>query len=391
MTDMAPVIVLGSGLAGYSLVREFRKLDASTPVLIITRDDGHSYSKPMLSTGFTKNKTADELSMADPGKMAQQLNVSIRTFTEVTAIDTEKCQLFIGNEAVSYSKLVLAMGAKVNQLNFPGSSLSRVVSINDLMDYRRFRAMLPKHGHVLIMGAGLIGSEYANDLLNDQYRVTLVDPSASPMNGLIPVEAGQRLAKGLQEAGVHLKLQQHVHEITELEHNQLCATLNDGHKIICDLIISAIGLKPNIGIAKEAGLQCNRGVITNDYLETSAPNIYALGDCAETQQEVRLYVLPLMASARALAKTLAGERTPVKFDIMPVVTKTPVCPVVVVPPGNREGKWVFEEGENLALTGRFLGSQNTLEGFVLTGAAISEKSKLIQEMNTSASSSGSIG
>lgn len=380
MKEQAPVIVLGSGLAGYSFVRELRKLDTSTPVLMITQDDGHSYSKPMLSTGFTKNKTADELSMADPGKMAQQLNISIRTFTQVTAIDAEKSRVLIGKEAVSYSKLVLALGAKVNKLNFPGSSLPRVVSINDLMDYRHFRSLLPKHGHVLIMGAGLIGCEYANDLLNDDYKVTLVDPSVTPMNGLIPPEAGQQLAKGLEHAGVHLKMQQHVHEITELEHDQLCATLNDGHKVICDLVISAIGLKPNIELAREAGLHCNRGIITNDYLESSAANIFALGDCAETEQEVRLYVLPLMASARALAKTIAGERTPVKFDIMPVVTKTPVCPVVVVPPGNKSGNWFFEPGENLDLTGRFLGPQDTLEGFVLTGASVSDKTKLIQEM-----------
>lgn len=380
MTHEAPVIVLGSGLAGYSFVRELRKLDASTPVLMITQDDGHSYSKPMLSTGFTKKKTADELSMADPGKMAQQLNMSIRTFTSVTAIDTKKSQVLIGNEGISYSKLVLAQGARVNKLNFPGSSLPHVVSINDLMDYRRFRSLLPKQGHVLIMGAGLIGCEYANDLLNDQYQVTLVDPSASPMSGLIPTEAGQNLAKGLEQAGAHLKLQHHVHEISQLEHDQLCATLNDGHKIICDLVISAIGLKPNIELARDAGLHCNRGIITNAYLETSVPDIYALGDCAETEDEVRLYVLPLMASARALAKTVAGERTPVRFDIMPVVTKTPVCPVVVVSPGSKAGKWVFEQGENFDLIGRFLGVRDTLEGFVLTGTAVSEKAKLIQKM-----------
>lgn len=380
MSDIHPVIVLGSGLAAYSLVREFRKLDESSAVLIITQDDGHSYSKPMLSTGFTKQKTADELSMADPGKMALQLKASIRNFTQVTAIDPENSCIYVGDECLPYSKLVLALGAKVNKLNFPGSSHPKVVSINDLMDYRHFRSLLHKKAHVLIMGAGLIGCEYANDLLNDGYQVTLVDPSASPMNGLIPAEAGQLLAKGLEQAGAHMKLHHHVHEISELD-QQLCASLNDGHKIICDLVISAIGLRPNTELAAAAGIECNKGIITNQYLETSGKNIFALGDCAETDHQVRLYVLPLMASARALAKTLTGDRSAVNFGIMPVVTKTPACPVVTVPPGETAGSWHFEQHQ-LDLTGRFKTPEGELQGFVLTGAAVSEKAKLIQEMNT---------
>jgi rubredoxin-NAD+ reductase len=386
MQHNAPVIVLGSGLAGYSFVREWRKLDAETPALMITRDDGHSYSKPLLSTGLTKNKTADALSMADPGAMAQQLNLSIRNFTEVTAIDPASSCIYIGNEKLVYSKLILALGAHVNRLNFAGAALERVVSINDLMDYRRFRSLLPEKGHILIMGAGLIGCEYANDLLNTHHSVTLVDPSASPMKGLIPEEAGQRLAAGLTQAGACLKLGHHVHEINALENNQLCVTLNDGHKVLCDLVISAIGLRPEIRLAEAAGIQCHRGIVTNGYLETSAANIYALGDCAETCGDVRLYVLPLMASARALAKTIAGERTAVNFGIMPVATKTPACPVITVPPGRSEGTWQFEHSGELDLTGRFINTQGDVLGFVLTGAAISEKQKLVQELNTSQAS-----
>ena len=381
MAATDPIIVLGSGLAGYSFVREFRKLDSDSAVLLITQDDGHSYSKPMLSTGFTKQKTADELSMADPGTMALQLKASIRNFTRVTAIDSENACIYIGDECIAYSKLILALGAQVNKLNFPGASHAKVVSINDLMDYRHFRSLLPAKAHVLIMGAGLIGCEYANDLLNQDYQVTLVDPAASPMNGLIPPAAGQCLAKGLEMAGAHLKLQQHVHEITEMDNQQLCATLNDGHKIICDLVISAIGLRSNIELALKAGLQCKQGILTDAYLQTSAENIFALGDCAQTLHEVRLYVLPLMASARALAKTVTGEKTAVNFGIMPVATKTPACPVVSVPPGSKTGGWQFTQ-DQLDLCGRFLDDQGKLQGFVLTGAAVSEKAKLIQEMNS---------
>lgn len=381
MQQDKPIIVLGSGLAGYSFVREFRKLDQETPVLIISQDDAHSYSKPMLSTGFTKNKTADDLSMADPGKMAAQLKASVRNFSTVTKIDPQTSRIFLGEEELEYQELVLALGAHANKLNFPGSDHPKVVSINDLMDYRYFRSHLKPHQHVLIMGAGLIGCEYANDLIIGGHSVTVVDPSATAMNGLIPSEAGNELVAGLEQAGVQMRFGQYVQHIDELDDGQLCATLNNGKKILSDIVISAIGLKPNIQLAQAAGLKCKQGIVTNKFLETSASNIFALGDCAETEGAVRLYVLPLMASARALAKTLAGEKTPVNFGIMPVATKTPACPVVTVPPGKEEGTWIFEK-QNNGLLGRFKNDSEKVTGFVLTGDALSNKGNLIKELNS---------
>lgn len=380
MQSEKPVIVIGSGLAGYSFVREYRKLNSDTPVLIISKDDAHSYSKPMLSTGFTKNKTADELSMADPGKMASQLKASIRNFSCVTKIDTENECIFLDDETISYSKLILALGAHANKLNFPGSKHPKVLSINDLMDYREFRNQLKPHQHVLIMGAGLIGCEYANDLMIGGYTVTVVDPSKTAMNGLIPFEAGEELRKGLEASNVDMIFERYVQHIDELEDGSLCATLNDGMKIIADLVISAIGLKPSLDLAESAGIECNKGILTNNFLETSAKNVFALGDCAETLGAVRLYVLPLMASARALAKTIAGEKTALNFGVMPVATKTPACPIIAVPSSEIEGTWSFET-VNHGLIGRFHNSSKQLTGFVLTGDATSKKAILIQELS----------
>tara|TARA_R110001592_G_scaffold363348_1_gene684681 strand:- start:4344 stop:5486 length:1143 start_codon:yes stop_codon:yes gene_type:complete len=380
MLDDQPIIVIGSGLAAYSFVREFRKLDTESPVFIISQDDAHSYSKPMLSTGFTKNKSADDLSMADPGKMAAQLKASIRNFSTVTKIEPDNSRILIGDEVIAYSKLILAIGAKANRLNFPGSHHPKVISINDLMDYRNFRSQLKPEQHVLIMGAGLIGCEYANDLLIGGYSVTVVDPANTAMNGLIPAEAGEALASGLVNAGAKMLFGHYVQHIDDLDDERLYATLNDGQKIPCDLVISAIGLKSNIALAESAGIACNKGIITNDFLETSATNVYALGDCAETHGEVRLYVLPLMASARALAKTISGEKTPVSFSIMPIVTKTPACPVVTAPPRASKGAWSFEQKDN-GLVGRFINESNKLSGFVLTGDALCFKADLIREIS----------
>ncbi len=378
MEQALPIIIIGTGLAGYSLAREFRKLDDITPILMLTRDDGHSYSKPMLSTGFTKGKSAEALSMADPGKMAAQLRVSIRNFTEVSRIDPDTNQLYIGNEVFEYKKLVLANGASVNTLTFPGSEHANILSINNLMDYREFRQKLNGKQHVLIMGAGLIGCEYANDLLSGGYQVTVVDPTETALNGLIPAFAGKVVVQGLAQAGAKFRMQCFVKEVVDYD-SHLLAILSDGTQIETDLIISAVGLKPELALAQSAGLDCHRGIITNRYLETSHLDIYALGDCAEIDGHVLLYVLPLMASARALAKTLNGERTQVSFSAMPVVTKTPACPVVVCPPLDQNGEWQVEQ-DDINIKATYLSAENEILGFVLTGNCVSAKQSLVKEV-----------
>ena len=382
MSNVAPVVVIGSGLAGYNTVKEFRKLDKETPVLVLSLDDGHSYSKPMLSTGLTKGKQADDLSMGDPGKMAEQLNASIRNYTTVDAIDTESKLIKIGEESIAYSKLVLATGAVVNKLNFPGSDLDKVVSINDLMDYRTFREKLEGKKHVLIMGAGLIGCEYANDLLNGEYQVTVVNPANTTLTGLVPEFAGKALERALSDAGVAMKMDCYATSIEDND-SHLVVTLSNNEKVECDLVISAVGLKANITLAAASNIDSNKGIKTNNLLETSAKDVYAIGDCAEIEGIVRLYVLPLMTSARALAKTLTGTPTPVSFGPMPVATKTPVCPVVVCPPNSPEGEWQFETSDDSEndICGRFVSTDDKVTGFVLTGSRCNEKQALVKELS----------
>lgn len=375
--DQAPIIIIGTGLAGYSLAREFRKLNKDKPLLMVTRDDGHSYSKPMLSTGFTKGKDADGLSMGDPGKMAEQLNAEIRIFTDVTAIDTAAKHISIGTETIAYDRLVLATGASVNRLKFPGSDSERVVSINDLMDYRSFRERVAGKQRIVLMGAGLIGCEYANDLLHGDYHVTLVDPAAQPLNGLVPDFAGRALQSGLEQAGAKFRMGRFVSRIDE-QVDQLTCTLDDGSQLEADLVVSAIGLRPDLRLAEQAGLAVNRGIVASRTLQTSAEDVYTLGDAAEVDGHVLLYVLPLMASARALARTLNGEATPVSYGVMPVMTKTPACPVVVAPPQSEAGTWEIDQNGN-DICARFLSPEGKLLGFVLTGERISEKQALSKE------------
>ncbi|MEE4661142.1 MAG: FAD-dependent oxidoreductase [Halieaceae bacterium] len=382
-TEHAPVVVIGTGLAGYGLAKEFRKHDQDTPLILITADDGRAYSKPMLSTGYTKDTTADDLATADAGTMGQTLNASVWTRTRVTGIDTEKQLVHVADTetALHYSKLVLALGAEVIKPPLQGDALEYVYSVNDLLDYNDFREAISKNGvkKVCIIGGGLIGCEFTNDLINGGFAVETVDPLGYCLPTLLPEPAGKAVQRGLEEKGAVFHFGPLV---TEVNHagDGLAISLNNGETIAADIVLSAVGVRPSTRLAADAGLAVGRGIQVNRLLETSAPNVYAFGDCAEVEGHVLVYVAPLMAAARALGKTLAGEPTEVSYPAMPVTIKTPACPVVVSPvKPDTEGSWEIVEDGN-SVKAEFRNGAGELLGFALTGDATKEKMALQKQL-----------
>jgi rubredoxin-NAD+ reductase len=375
----SPVVIIGTGLAGYNLAREFRKLDGDTPLLLITADDGRSYSKPMLSTGFAKQKDADGLCMAEPGAMAEQLKAVIRTHTRISGIDPGHKRLWIGEEAVEYRDLVLAWGAQTVQVPVDGDGADHVFPVNDLEDYARLRAAAAGKQRVLILGAGLIGCEFANDMRLGGFEVDVVAPCEQVMPTLLHPAAAAAVQGGLQGLGVRFHLGPVLTRLQQVSEG-LEAHLSDGSVIACDLVVSAIGLRPRTDLAAAAGLQTNRGVVVDRQLRTSHGNIFALGDCAEVEGINLLYVMPLMACARALAQTLTGNPTQVSYGPMPITVKTPACPLVVSPPPpGCEGTWQVQgQGSDLKVLCHAADGQ--LLGYVLTGSAVMEKLALNRQL-----------
>ncbi|MGH8382064.1 NAD(P)/FAD-dependent oxidoreductase [Pseudomonas sp.] len=375
----APVVIVGTGLAGYNLAREFRKLDGDTPLLLITADDGRSYSKPMLSTGFAKNKDADGLSMAEPGAMAEQLKAEVRTHTRISGIDPGHKRLWIGEEQVAYRDLILAWGAQTVQVPVEGDAGGAIFPINDLEDYARFRVAAADKQRVLILGAGLIGCEFANDMSLGGFQVELVAPCEQIMPTLLHSAAAAAVQTGLEGLGVRFHLGPVLTRLQRVAEG-LEAHLSDGTVIPCDLVVSAVGLRPRIDLASAAGLQVNRGVVVDRQLRTSHANIYALGDCAEVDGLSLLYVMPLMSCARALAQTLSGNATAVAYGPMPITVKTPACPLVVSPPPHgREGTWQVE-GQGIDLKVLCHDTDGNLLGYALTGSAVMEKLALNRQL-----------
>lgn len=376
---MKPIIIVGTGLAGYSLGREFRRLDKERPLLFITADDGASYSKPMLSNALAQGKDAQALVMADAAAMEASLGALVQCHTRVEQIDAPGQRLYADGEWLEYEALVLATGAQPIRLAYDGEGAEDVISVNSLADYAAYRERLQGAERVAIIGPGLIGCEFANDLLSQQKGVTVIGPDAYPISTLLPTQVGEALQSALQSEGVEWHLGTVVEGI-DRDNGGYRLGLKSGQQVMADLVVSAVGLVPDLTLAKQCGLAVNRGIQVDRHLRSSVPTIYALGDCAEVDGKNLPFVMPLMLGAKALAKTLAGDETEVAYPVMPVVIKTPACPLVAVPPPRgAAGGWSVEAGDK-GVAARFHGADGQMLGFALAGDAVGQKGELLKLM-----------
>lgn len=376
---MSGVVIVGSGLAGYTLAKELRKLSPNMPMRIVTADDGAFYSKPMLSNALAKGKTAETLKTSSAAQMAEQLKAVITPHVRVTAIDTVARVLTTADETIPYGQLVLCTGAEQLRAPLEGDGADAVLSVNSLADYAVFREALASAARVAILGPGLIGCEFANDLLSAGKRVAVIGPDAAPLGRLMPSACGLSLQLALEKAGVQWHLGATAHRIDRAPQAYVL-TLSNGATVEADCILSAIGLRPNLALALQAGLHVNRGIVVDRRLQTSAAGVYALGDCAEVEGLVLPFVMPIMHAARALAQTLAGTPTEVIYPAMPVVVKTPACPVVVSPPpAGAVGHWEITPMES-GVRALYRAEDGRVLGMALTGHAAAERQQWSKEL-----------
>ena len=376
---MHPVVIIGSGMAGYTAAREFRKLNPEHELVMICADDAINYAKPTLSNALAGKKAPEQIALGDAIKMGDQLKMRIESNTWVKEIHAEQHQLVLekdGQQNIQpYSKLVLAVGANPIRLAIAGDGSDDIHVVNNLNDYKKFRENLAirEDTRVVILGAGLIGCEFANDLQNTEHQVTVIDLAARPLGRLIPEYVSSSFQEKLEHIGIHFVLGTTVEKIIKIEKGDYQITLANGQSVIADIVLSAIGLQPNLELAQAADILCSRGIVTNVLLETNQADIYAIGDCAEVNGLLLPYVMPIMQQARALAKTLNGEHTQVHYPAMPVAVKTPTAPLTVLPaPIDVDVTWTTEELED-GMIAKATDQQDTLRGFVLLGATAAKQ------------------
>jgi len=383
-TPTGPIVIVGSGYAGYNLAEAVRKLKADAEIVVLTADDGMHYSKPALSTGLLHEQQAGDLVSEKPLDLANRLNLRIVTHCQVQSIDKQAKIIHTNLGQQPFGQLVLATGAKPIRLPIPGAGAADMISINDLQDYRNYRAVLDGKHKVLLIGNGLIGCEFANDLAATGHQVDLVGLTAWPMDRLLPEVVGRKLESSLQDLGVNWYLEKTVVRIEYANVKDPSGgyqvTLSDGQQLHADVLVSAVGLQARKDLAEAAGIDCGVGIKVNDKLATSAEHIYALGDCIEVNGQLMPYIAPIYWGIQALAKTLTGTATIVNYPLMTVIVKTPACPLSLLPPEpSIVGDWHVEASET-GMVGRFVDQQGQLMGFVLQGDKVDQRSVLIEQV-----------
>ncbi|HCH01256.1 MAG TPA: NADH:flavorubredoxin reductase NorW [Vibrio sp.] len=384
-----PIMIIGSGFAAYQLVKALRRSDKHTPITVITADDGHDYNKPDLSHVFTNKHNADALIRQAANNFAQDNEITIYTQTKVETIDRHAQNVTTTKgDVLSYSKLVLATGASTFIPAMNGSAVKEVITLNSRIEYQAAQHKLDQAEHVLIIGAGLIGTELAMDLSTSGKTVSVVDPCDSVMQTMLPDAISAPLQKKLTQSGVKLHLNNTVQALEQTDFG-VEVILNSGEQFLVDSVISASGLKPNIQLAQQTGLTVNKGIVVNRQLQTSDSNIYALGDCAQIENKVLSYLQPTLLSANVLAKVLlqresllqtAVPAATLKLPTMLVKVKTPNLPIQLAgQTGQSVSKWSIELDQE-GITARAFDDNNELVGFVTTQNHMSNALKLLKTL-----------
>lgn len=371
------IVIIGSGFAARQLVKNIRKQDANVPLTMIAADSMDEYNKPDLSHVISLNQRADELTRQTAGEFAEQFNLRLFPYTWVTDIDADAHVVKAKDQTWQYDKLVLATGASAFVPPVTGREL--MMTLNSQQEYRASETKLRDAKRVMIVGGGLIGTELAMDFCRAGKAVTLVDHAASILSALMPAEVSSRLQHRLTDMGVHLLLKSQLQHLSETE-GGIRATLDRHRSLEVDVVVAATGLRPETALAHRAGAETGRGVKVNSYLQTTQPDIYALGDCAEINGQVLPFLQPIQLSAMYLAKNLLGNSVPLKLPAMLVKVKTPALPLHLAGETQRQDlNWqIAVEAQGMVARGSDADGQ--LRAFVVSEDRMKEAFALLKSL-----------
>lgn len=374
------VVIVGAGIAGWSAARALRKRLPDRPITLVSACDASVYQKPSLSVATAAGHSTDQLVEASGAERARELNVTLRSRCRALRIDPYRQRLVTTRGTLPYGTLVLALGARQTRLPVEGGD--QILRVNDLQSYRALRERLAEGvRHVTMIGAGLIGCEFADDLRRSGYRVTLLDRAPRLLPQLLPAPLAQRLQMHMNGAGIEVLPGTSVQQLTTTD-TDYRLHLQDGSILATDLVLSAVGLTPLVTLADKAGLATGRGIqVRARDMRTSAANVYALGDCAEVDGRVYSYIEPILRQAEVLGAALDG--TPEPFALRPplIRIKTASLPVAVCVPDTAQGRWqsVQENGSDCHFC---LVHQGDIHGFAVSGSLVHDADSLYRQLQT---------
>ncbi|OBT13880.1 NADH:flavorubredoxin oxidoreductase [Vibrio sp. UCD-FRSSP16_10] len=379
---MNPITIIGSGFAAYQLVKTIRRMNAEVPIRIITADKGHDYNKPDLSHVVSKQQTAEDLITSKADDFVQQHNIELCAEHLVSEINPQLKVVVANGKNYEYSSLVMATGAKPFMPPIEGLKESAPITLNSLQEFEEFRDRLTSAKSILVIGGGLIGVEISMDLALSDKKVTVVEAAPRLMANQLPEFIGLKLDQGMQKLNVDVKLGQGVKQVAKTD-TGFMVTLAHGDVVYVDEVLVCTGLIPNTVLASEAGISTNRGICVDDAMQTSCEDIYALGDCAEQNGQVRAYLQPTVISASSLAKTLLGERTSVVLPNMMVKVKTPSYPIQLggTTTDSVVARWNLDIHAD-GIVAKAYNDDDTMIGFIATEDKTKQAFPLLRELST---------
>ena len=390
----APITIIGSGFAAYQLVKAIRRLELQTgepPVAIslFTANNGAEYNKPDLSHVFSKQQTASDLVIKSGEQFAQEHNVVLHANSAIERIDSQTQQLFVDGIGYSYSKLVFATGASAFIPPMQGDALDQLITLNSLQEYQAAETRLRLAERLLVIGGGLIGVEIAMDLASSGKAVNVVEPNNRLLASLVPEFVALPLEQQLRKQGIELTLGTAVEAIHSNINGDdgLYVTLGNRQQLNVDAVICAAGLRANTQLAKEAGIEVNKGICVDAQLQSSQQGVYALGDCAEIQGRMMPYLQPIVLSANVLAKHLLGQEAQLTLPAMMVKVKTPSYPIQLAGNFEQVASWDVQFTSS-GITARAKDENANLVGFVVTSEQVSQAFPLLRELSIAPRSQG---
>ncbi len=299
------LVVVGNGMAGIRTVEELLKLAPEKyDITVFGAEALPNYNRILLSPVLCGEKKFADIVLNDDAWYADH-GIALHKGREIVSIDRRHRKVVAkdGTEA-SYDRLLLATGSNPFRLPVPGKDLPGVIGFRDLADVENMLAAAGKFHHAVVIGGGLLGLEAANGLMKQGMKVTVVHLPDVLMERQLDQAAARMLRKELEARGLQFIFKGVTKEIFGKGRVQ-GMRLDDGQELTADLVVMAVGIRPNIELAKKAGLYCERGVVVNDTMQTYDPRAYAVGECVQHRGQTYGLVAPLFEQARVCANHLA--------------------------------------------------------------------------------------
>ncbi|KRE39690.1 nitrite reductase large subunit NirB [Paenibacillus sp. Soil724D2] len=303
------IVMVGNGMAGVSCIEQMLKLAPNRYEITIFGSEPHpNYNRILLSSVLAGDADMKDIVIND-WSWYEENHITLYTGHTVNKIDTERKLVSTdGGVSVPYDELIIATGSLPFMLPLPGADKEGVIAFRDIKDCEMMIETAKKYKKAVVIGGGLLGLEAARGLLNLNMEVSVVHINEYLMNLQLDRTASLLLQQELERQGMKFLLKKNSESILGKK-RVTGLRFTDGSEVEADLVVMAVGIRPNIALAKSSGIEINRGIVVNDLLETNVPNIYSVGECAEHRGVAYGLVAPLYEQGGVLAKRLAGIET----------------------------------------------------------------------------------